>query len=59
MTKYRESLVDRMINLYGFEDPVVIEFARMCEYWRGDENVLRIIVEAHEGNPYYWCDEEE
>ena len=56
MSNYRESLVNRMITLYGFEDPVVIEFARMCEYWRGDEKVLRIIVEAHEGNPYYWCD---
>ncbi len=52
MNRYRESLVDRMITLYGFESPVVIQFARLAEYWRGDEQVLRIIVEAHEAHPW-------
>ena len=51
MNRYRESLVDRMITLYGFESPVVIQFAQLAEYWRGDEKVLRIIVETHEAYP--------
>ena len=51
MNRYRESLVDRMITLYGFEHPAVINFAELAEYWRGDENVLRIIVESHESSP--------
>lgn len=52
MNRYRESLVDRMITLYGFESHVVIQFARLAEYWRGDEQVLRIIVETHEASPW-------
>ena len=52
MNRYRESLVDRMITLYGFESPVVIDFAKLAEYWRGDEQVLRIIVESHESFLY-------
>ena len=54
MSKYRESLIDRMINLYGYEHHSVIYFARLCETWQGDDNTLRIFVEAHEGNPEYW-----
>ena len=52
MNRYRESLIDRMITLYGFEAPVVIKFAQLAEYWRGDEQVLRIIVETHEACPW-------
>jgi hypothetical protein len=26
MTEFREKLLDRMIRLYGFENPMVIEF---------------------------------
>lgn len=52
MNRYRESLVDRMITLYGFESPVVIKFAQLAEYWRGDEKVLRIIVETYEACPW-------
>ena len=51
MNSYRESLVDRMITLYGFEAPVVIQFAQLAEYWQGDEQVLRILVESHEAYP--------
>lgn len=51
MNRYRESLIDRMITLYGFEHPAVINFAELAEYWRGDEQVLRIIVESHESCP--------
>ena len=31
MTTYRENLIDRLIHVYGFEDPIVIQFAGMCE----------------------------
>ena len=51
MNSYRESLVNRMINLYGYEHPAVINFAELAEYWRGDEKTLRIIVESHESCP--------
>ena len=51
MNSYRESLVDRMITLYGYEHPVVIDFAKLAESWQGDEKVLRIIVESHESFP--------
>ena len=51
MNRYRESLVDRLIALYGYEHPAVIDFAKLAEYWRGDEKVLRIIVESHESFP--------
>ena len=51
MSNYRESLINRMINLYGYEHPAVIKFAELAEYWRGGENVLRVIVESHEACP--------
>ena len=55
MTAYRENLIDRMIAIYGLENPIVIEFARMCETWEDNEwndKVMRIMVEAHEASPY-------
>lgn len=51
MTTYRESLIDRMINLYGYENPIVIEFAKLCENWPQAERYdtyLRVMVESHE-----------
>lgn len=61
MTTYRKNLIDRMIALYGFEHPIVIKFAKLCEDW--EENtwnnmVLRVVVEVHEANPYYEEEEE-
>lgn len=56
MTTYRENLIDRMIHIYGFENPIVIEFARYCEKWEENEwnnKMLGILVEAHEADPYY------
>lgn len=56
MTKCREKLIDRMIAIYGLENPIVIEFARMCETWEDNEwndKVMRIMVEAHEAEPYF------
>lgn len=56
MSNFRENLIDRMIRLYGFENPMVIEFCRMCEDWEDNQwndKVLRILVEAHEANPVF------
>lgn len=52
----RENLMDRMIKIYGFENPIVIEFCRLCEAWESNEwndKVLTLLVEAHEANPYF------
>lgn len=51
MTTYRENLIDRMISLYGYENPIVIKFAQLCENWAQTEEYdtyLRVIVESHE-----------
>lgn len=56
MTAYRENLIDRMIAIYGLENPIVIEFARLCEDWEENEwnnKVLTILVEAHEAEAYF------
>ena len=56
MTTYREHLIDRMIALYGLENPMVIQFAQMCEDYHDTEwndTVLRLIVEANEADPYF------
>ena len=47
MSKFRESLVDRMIRIYGFENPIVIDFCRCCETFPNDEahdKTLRTLV---------------
>jgi len=54
MTDYREKLIDRMIHIYGFENPAVIEFCHMCENWEvndWNDKCLTIIVECHEVDP--------
>jgi len=48
----RENLINRMIRLYGFENPIVIEFAKLCERWIGPNILLEAIVKAHEAHPY-------
>ena len=56
MTTYRENLLDRMIHLYGFENPMVIQFADMCERYGNsawNDEILRLLVEAHEANPVF------
>ena len=50
----RENLLDRMIAIYGFEHPAVIEFAHLCE--RLDDcapinYALGVIVKCHEEYP--------
>lgn len=62
MTIYREKLVDRMIAIYGFENPIVIEFCRLCENWESTEwndKALTILVDAHESSPVIFETEEE
>ena len=56
MTTYREKLIDRMIAIYGFENPIVIEFSRLCEYWEENawnNKLLTILVRAYEAEPYF------
>ena len=56
MTNFRKDLVDRMIRLYGFENPMVIDF---CFYAEGMPNnawnnrTLELLVEAHEAEAKY------
>lgn len=53
LNNFRKSLINRLITLYGFEHPVVIDFTVLAEVWRGDEQVLRVLVESHEACPLY------
>jgi hypothetical protein len=56
MTTYRENLLDRLIAIYGLEDPIVIQFAQMCERYTDNswnDDVLRFLVEAHEADPVF------
>lgn len=52
----RENLIDRMIRIYGFEHPVVIQFAELCERMADTEEnnkTLMLLVEAHEEYPAF------
>lgn len=54
MTAYREKLVERMIQVYGLEHTIVIQFAEVCENWpntRFNDTTLRLLVEGHEMDP--------
>ena len=54
MSNRRKSLIDRMIRIYGFEHPIVIEFCKLCESYADnewDDQCLTILVEVHEANP--------
>lgn len=47
----RENLIDRMIRIYGFEHPIVIQFAELCERMADTEynnKALITLVEVHE-----------
>ncbi len=48
MNTTREQLLDRMIAIYGFENPVVICFAKACGSRFISETSLELIVQAHE-----------
>ena len=56
MTNFRESLIDRMCRIYGLENPIVIQFAQMCEAWADNDwnnKSLAILVASHEADPVF------
>ena len=63
MTDFRKNLIDRMIRIYGFEHPLVIQFAISCECYTDCDlapmwdDCLKSVVECHEKNPYRGEDE--
>ena len=59
MTNFRENLIDRMIRIYGYENPIVIEFCRMCESWEVNDwnnKCLAVLVDSHEAYPVVFED---
>ena len=65
MTNFRDDLLTRMIHLYGFEHPLVIQFAESCNAYTWDEvaaqwdKILENLVELHEEHPYFPDEKEE
>lgn len=60
MNTTRENLLDRMIRIYGFENPITIQFAELCESYPNNEisdKMLTILVEAHEAEPQIFEEE--
>jgi len=56
MTTYRENLLDRLIAIYGLENPIVIQFAQICERYANNawnDGILWLLVEAHEADPVF------
>jgi hypothetical protein len=51
MSLYRENLLDRMIQIYGFESPIVLDFCEFCEDENFTDHVLEMVVESHELYP--------
>ena len=54
MNEIRENLIDRMIRIYGFENPTVIDFCQLCEKYPISEindKRLEILVKCHETYP--------
>ena len=51
MNKLREHLIDRMIRLYGFENPIVVDFCRLCESTIITDKDLEVVVKSHEEHP--------
>ena len=57
----REKLIERMVHIYGFENPIVIEFCKLCEAWKDIEDrdrLLEVIVISHEAYPQLDSEEE-
>ena len=62
MNDYRADLLHRMIKIYGFEHPLVVQFAISCECYRYEDDCslarmwddcLKVLVECHEKCPCY------
>ena len=51
MSDLRDKLITRMIRIYGFENPIVIDFCRMCEMECYSDKALTTTVECHEMYP--------
>lgn len=53
MSKERKNLLDRIIRIYGFENPITIQFANICESWKKKDQLplLEAIVKSHEEFP--------
>ena len=51
-------LLGRMVRLYGFENPIVIQFAKMIEDDKYSYEMLKVLVEAHEQYPQYEGEDE-
>lgn len=52
----REEMLTKIIHLYGFEHPVTIQFAQMCETMEDNDwnnQTLEILVKSHQANPVY------
>lgn len=53
-----DTLIKRMVRIYGLEHPIVIQFTRLVELgW--EEELLEAIVEAHEEFPEIICVDDE
>lgn len=51
MTNFRNDLLTRIIHIYGFENPITISFADMCEKYPNNlvsDEMLERLVEMHE-----------
>lgn len=48
MSKYRNKLLDEIVRIYGLENEITIEFARLCENLPENNNfVLEQLVKTH------------
>ena len=60
MNTIREDLLYRMIRIYGFENPITVRFAELCESYPNNkisDEMLTILVEAHEAEPQIFEEE--
>lgn len=48
MNAHIEALINRMIRIYGYEHPAVIEFCKLAENQNFPVGLLEAIVNSHE-----------
>lgn len=56
MSNFRNDLLSRMINIYGFEHPIVIHFCNLCEEYPDIDvydHTLETLVKSHEADPIF------
>lgn len=52
----KKNLINRMIRIYGFEHPIVIQFTELCGRMADTEynnKALMTLVKVHEENPAF------